>query len=366
MIIYEDINISYDEFINNIIKNRGQWNIENGYYWEGHHIIPRCLGGEGKAKDKHPNIIWLYPKEHFIAHYLLTLKYPNNKSIGFALHCMLYRNQCSNKIEIDSKLYEEARLIASKHNSEFNKEYQASLPKEEKQRKAKIGGQANKKRLLNPENNRLYRQKIKDWHSNQTAEEKQSIYDKVSISLKEWYSNTDNKDAIEIKRLHNQETNKIKAKQWRKEFADLFGHTAEYYRQYGKMKEALDLFKTIKDYDNNIKLELINNFNDNCLNLPITYKVIVDDKGKEKRKNYHQNMRNSKSKYIFYFNDLEFGNIYDLQKYIKNKFNLNFLPSEKLIWNIINIKIPGRTSPIYSKELYNKIKGTINYKEKEI
>ena len=75
---------------------------------------------------------------------------------------MLYRNQCSNKIEIDSKLYEEARLIASKHNSEFNKEYQASLPKEEKQRKAKIGGQANKKRLLNPENNRLYRQKIKD------------------------------------------------------------------------------------------------------------------------------------------------------------------------------------------------------------
>ena len=28
-----------------------------GEYFEGHHIVPRCLGGTGNARKKDPNII---------------------------------------------------------------------------------------------------------------------------------------------------------------------------------------------------------------------------------------------------------------------------------------------------------------------
>ena len=40
-----DIQVTYNEFINNIIKTRGQWGIKKGEYKEVHHIIPKCMGG---------------------------------------------------------------------------------------------------------------------------------------------------------------------------------------------------------------------------------------------------------------------------------------------------------------------------------
>ena len=39
----------YKEFIENIIATRGQWNIPQGEYFEAHHIVPKCLGGNGNA-----------------------------------------------------------------------------------------------------------------------------------------------------------------------------------------------------------------------------------------------------------------------------------------------------------------------------
>ncbi|MEO6302338.1 MAG: HNH endonuclease signature motif containing protein [Bacteroidia bacterium] len=42
-----------------------------GFYYEKHHILPRCLGG---TNDKN-NLILLTAKEHFIAHLLLTKIY---------------------------------------------------------------------------------------------------------------------------------------------------------------------------------------------------------------------------------------------------------------------------------------------------
>lgn len=56
-------------------------------YYEAHHIIPECLGGEGTvwAWRSHPNIILLTPKEHYIAHLLLCEIYPNEKKLKYAL-----------------------------------------------------------------------------------------------------------------------------------------------------------------------------------------------------------------------------------------------------------------------------------------
>lgn len=77
----------YYQFIQNIINTRGQWNPPNSL-WEGHHIIPVCLGGKGYSKAKHSNIIWLTPAEHFIAHRLLVEAFPNNSKLNYAFWAM--------------------------------------------------------------------------------------------------------------------------------------------------------------------------------------------------------------------------------------------------------------------------------------
>lgn len=81
--------LTYDDFIENIISTRGQWGIEDEYF-EGHHIVPKGMGGEGCCKLKHPNIIRLYPKEHFIAHMLLCIENPNNAKLAKAFSMMAF------------------------------------------------------------------------------------------------------------------------------------------------------------------------------------------------------------------------------------------------------------------------------------
>jgi hypothetical protein len=58
----------YFSIINNAKSTR-----ELGYF-ERHHIIPRCMGGDDKAS----NIVKLSAKEHFICHHLLTKMVSNH------------------------------------------------------------------------------------------------------------------------------------------------------------------------------------------------------------------------------------------------------------------------------------------------
>lgn len=77
----------YFNFIQKIIKARGQWSPPT-VYWEGHHIIPKCLGGEGHARSKHENIIRLTAAEHFTAHKLLIELFPDNPKLAYAFWAM--------------------------------------------------------------------------------------------------------------------------------------------------------------------------------------------------------------------------------------------------------------------------------------
>lgn len=57
-----------------------------GVYYEAHHIVPRCFGGEGDYRNaKHPNIVLLTAKEHYIAHLLLVAIYPDSPCMLKAL-----------------------------------------------------------------------------------------------------------------------------------------------------------------------------------------------------------------------------------------------------------------------------------------
>jgi len=58
-------------------------------YKEKHHIIPRCLFPKKDPLMNVPeNLIYLYPKTHFIIHHLLTKIYPNNNKLRYAFHAM--------------------------------------------------------------------------------------------------------------------------------------------------------------------------------------------------------------------------------------------------------------------------------------
>jgi hypothetical protein len=60
-------------------------------YFEGHHIIPKCLGGTGRSKQYfHDNIVLLTAREHFLCHWLLHEIHPDNSKLSIAFWSMCY------------------------------------------------------------------------------------------------------------------------------------------------------------------------------------------------------------------------------------------------------------------------------------
>ena len=113
------IHEEYDKFIQNIINTRGQWGIPEGEYYESHHIIPKCFGGlpvNCKVHNlKHPNIIWLYPQEHYEAHKLLFEENPTNYKLWQSWWRTAY-DKCGNYIPCER--YAELKLSSIKFSDE--------------------------------------------------------------------------------------------------------------------------------------------------------------------------------------------------------------------------------------------------------
>lgn len=75
--------MTYNQFIQNILNERGRFGCSDGYC-ERHHIVPRCMGGS----NEDDNLIDLYAYEHFIAHKLLSEENPENHSLQYAFFMM--------------------------------------------------------------------------------------------------------------------------------------------------------------------------------------------------------------------------------------------------------------------------------------
>lgn len=85
--------MDYFKHYNKLIE-RSKCRLTNGsVYYELHHIIPRCLGGD----DSPDNLVYLTPEEHYVAHQLLVKMYPNNGKLAFAAN-MMCTNRPSNKL----------------------------------------------------------------------------------------------------------------------------------------------------------------------------------------------------------------------------------------------------------------------------
>lgn len=89
---------------------------KNGYYFEGHHILPKCKGGTGTSSKglKCDNIVLLTAREHFIAHWLLWMIY-RDRQMALAFHKMVSVNKDQKRV-FSSSGYEEARLAFSYTN----------------------------------------------------------------------------------------------------------------------------------------------------------------------------------------------------------------------------------------------------------
>lgn len=86
----------------------------NDMYVESHHIVPKSLGGSDSAD----NLINLLPKEHFIAHLLLTKMVENKNDMirmFWALHRMVFSNMHSRQYDHHRNAW--SKFLRENHHS---------------------------------------------------------------------------------------------------------------------------------------------------------------------------------------------------------------------------------------------------------
>lgn len=239
---------------------------------------------------------------------------------------------------------------------------------EDRKRCALAGGQGNKKRLQNEAIRKEYIEKCKYRHEHMDADYKKHLYDSVSRSLKKYYENPENKDVIDEKNRKNKESNKITSNKWRQEFDRLFEHRPEYYRSYGKMKCAMEIFEQRNNLSVDELTHQINDLNEYCKN---NVRVEISDelrkKYSDRAKEYHKNCRNEKSKYIYVINGITFENQYDAIQYINENISIDYgCKLSNRVMNRIELGLPCSSSCKTSvKKLYDHLSKVLSINKKE-
>ena len=138
------LEVTYEEFINNILETRGRNGCGEEYH-ETHHIVPKCMGG---SNDKE-NLIDLFAREHFEAHRLLALENSDVRGLQFAWWNMsTVIREDMHRYKITAEEYEEVRTIISKLNSGENNPNYGKHMSDEAKNKLSISA---KKRWKNDE-----------------------------------------------------------------------------------------------------------------------------------------------------------------------------------------------------------------------
>ena len=107
--------MTYQEYIQNILDERGRFGIPDGEYKERHHIVPKCMGGNNK-KD---NLIDLTAQEHYEVHKLLSEENPRNLGLLYAWHMMSHGGGSSKKRTVQNEEeYTQARKKYAEYMSE--------------------------------------------------------------------------------------------------------------------------------------------------------------------------------------------------------------------------------------------------------
>lgn len=111
---------SYQEYIDRLLKERNERkkNRPENIYTEGHHILPRCLGGS----DNKENIVVLLPEEHYYCHKLLATENPENSGLQFAWWWMCHMVDADTQRQylVSSEEYSEARRRVALCSAQMN------------------------------------------------------------------------------------------------------------------------------------------------------------------------------------------------------------------------------------------------------
>ena len=143
--------MNYKLHYDRLIERAKHRSILPNFYYEIHHIIPRCLGGNNKKE----NLVKLFPEEHYVAHQFLVKLYPNEVGLKYALHIMTVENlyqqrSCNKEYAWVRKQYSEAckgRKLSSEHREKIgkslkgkrkNKSYEEQYGKEKAEELRKI------------------------------------------------------------------------------------------------------------------------------------------------------------------------------------------------------------------------------------
>ena len=100
--------MNYEEHYFSLLDKHGSRS-KPQHYAERHHIMPKCLGG----KNVYSNLIYLSPRCHLLAHWLLMRAYPEVRALKIA-----YATMCSrDSVKLSPKMYELAKMAVSGDNS---------------------------------------------------------------------------------------------------------------------------------------------------------------------------------------------------------------------------------------------------------
>jgi len=96
----------YDRLIDKARKE-DRFKRKDGPYYEKHHIIPVCIGGNNNKE----NIVLLKPKEHYMAHKILCSIYPQSNSLRYAFWLMINaKSKGQQRYKTSSRIYEIEKL----------------------------------------------------------------------------------------------------------------------------------------------------------------------------------------------------------------------------------------------------------------
>ena len=99
--------MDYNLIYKNLILKARERNLQKNIYFEKHHIIPRCMGGNNDQN----NIVKLTAREHFVAHWILTKIYNKEWKLFFAFFQMT--KNCRHERILNSRQFEIARKALS-------------------------------------------------------------------------------------------------------------------------------------------------------------------------------------------------------------------------------------------------------------
>lgn len=107
--------MNYQKVYSNLIERaRTQNRVRSSeVYYESHHIVPKCMGGSNKKE----NLVLLTAREHFICHWLLTLIYPEHRSLIFGFWAMCHMDRGGRAYKVSSRTYDWLCIEASKEKS---------------------------------------------------------------------------------------------------------------------------------------------------------------------------------------------------------------------------------------------------------